>query len=130
MTRIDDLIGKFDGMKYISTMDLSNAFFQIALATKVDRELTAFTTEEGHYEHLVLPQGMSVSPSIMQRLSSQIIQGLHAFAAAYLDDIVVFSKTWEEHLQHLRDVFCALRKHEVAINPEKTLLGLTSAKYL
>ena len=60
MPRIDDLLTNFDGMRYISTLDMSSAFFQIGLATEADRHLSAFTTEEGHYEHLVLPQGMSV----------------------------------------------------------------------
>jgi len=109
---------------------MSSAFFQIGLATKADRHLSAFTTEEGHYEHLVLPQGMSVSPSIMQRLSNEIIRDMKAFAAAYLDDIVIFSRSWEEHIAHLEQVFATLRKHQIAISPNKTRLAQTSTRYL
>jgi hypothetical protein len=130
MPRIDDLLTNFDGMRYISTLDMSSAFFQIGLATEADRHLSAFTTEEGHYEHLVLPQGMSVSPSIMQRLSNEIICDMKAFAAAYLDDIVVFSRSWEEHIAHLEQVFATLRKHQIAISPNKTRLAQTSTRYL
>ena len=130
MPRIDDLLANFDGVKYISTLDMSSAFFQIGLATEADRHLSAFTTEEGHFEHLVLPQGMSVSPSIMQRLSNEIIRDLKAFAAAYLDDIVIYSKSWDEHVAHLRLVFEALRKHKIAISQNKTRLAQTSTRYL
>ena len=130
MPRIDDLLANFDSVEYISTLDMSSAFFQISLATEADRHLSAFTTEEGHYEHLVLPQGMSVSPSIMQRLSDEIIRDLKAFAAAYLDDIVIFSKSWDEHIIHLRQVFEALRKHKIAMSPNKTRLAQTSTRYL
>jgi hypothetical protein len=94
MPRIHDLFTDFDGMIHISTLVMSSAFFQIGLALAS----VAFTTKEGHYEQLVLLQGMSVSPSIMKRLSNEIICDLKAFAAAYLDNIVVFSRSWEEHI--------------------------------
>ena len=109
---------------------MSSAFFQIGLATEANRHLSAFATEEGHFEHLVLPQGMSVSPSIMQRLSNEIIRDLKAFAAAYLDDIVIYSKSWDEHVAHLRLVFETLRKHKIAISQNKTRLAQTSTRYL
>ncbi len=79
-------------------------FFKIGIAREADRQLSAFTTEGGDYEHSVLLQGMSTSSSIMQRLSNETIRDSKAVAAADLDDIVVFSRSCEEHIAHLQQV--------------------------
>ena len=82
----------------------TSAFLQLLLA-QIDREKTAFVTKHGLFEFMVLPFGLKNSPSIFQRLMCQVLQGLQGTTCmVFLDDIIVFSKTWEEHLQHVREV--------------------------
>ncbi len=106
--RISDLIDRLGQSKYLTTMDLSKGYWQIPL-TQSSRPLTAFRTPGGLFHFKVLPFGLHGAVATFQRLIDQVLRGL-PFAAAYLDDIVVYSNTWEEHVQHLREVVQRLRK--------------------
>ena len=73
-----------------------------------DRHKTAFTTPMGLFQFMVMPFGLSGAPATFQRMMDQILSGLQ-FSAAYLDDLVVFNDTWEEHLKHLRNILERLK---------------------
>ncbi|KAL1271128.1 hypothetical protein QQF64_030146 [Cirrhinus molitorella] len=100
--RISDLIDRVGQSEYLTTIDLAKGYWQIPL-TSQSRELTAFRTPWGLFHFRVLPFGLHGAPATFQRLIDQILNGL-SFAAAYLDDIVIYSDTWEQHLQHLQEV--------------------------
>ncbi|KAJ1100791.1 hypothetical protein NDU88_005866, partial [Pleurodeles waltl] len=82
-----------------------------------------FATPSGLYHFTVLPFGLHGAPATFQRLMDEILRPYRQHAAAYLDDIVIYSKTWAEHMSHLEAVLGALRKAQLTANPEKCRLG-------
>ena len=84
-----------------------------------DRHKTAFTTPFGLYQFKTMPFGLQGAPATFQRMMDHLIQGLEGFTTAYLDDLVVYSSTWEEHLQHLRTA-----------KPKKCQFAMKQCKYL
>ena len=103
LPRIDDLLDKLQGAKYFTSMDLLQGFYQLPLLDS-DKPKTAFKTTFGHYQFRVVSMGLSNSPSVFQRVMNQIFaKQLNKYCLVYIDDILVFSKTPEEHLMHLRD---------------------------
>ena len=103
MPCIDDLIDGLGSARFISTLDLTHGYWQLPVAKK-DRHITAFTTPYGQFQIKMLLFGLSGAPSSFQRLMDKLIKGCEGFASAYLDDLVVFSNSWQEHLSQLRMV--------------------------
>ena len=103
MPRIDDLIDRLGCAKYISTLNLSRGYWQVPVAES-DWPKTSFTTSMGLFQFRVMPFGLSGAPATFQRMMDRLLQGTDNFAAAYLDDLVVYSDTWEAHCHHLRQV--------------------------
>ena len=97
MARIDDLIDRLGGAKYISTLDLTRGYWQVPVAPDA-RSHTAFTTPFGLYQFKVMPFGLHGAPATFQRMMDILLKRIQDYAGAYLDDLVVFSASWEEHL--------------------------------
>ena len=95
----------------------------------MDRKLTAVTTQDGVYEFLVMPQGLATSPFFMQRLMDTVLLEHRNYSRGYLDDIIIFSKSFEEHVQHAKNVFLELKTHNLNINEEKTKVAQKDVKY-
>ncbi|XP_069074081.1 astrocytic phosphoprotein PEA-15 isoform X1 [Pleurodeles waltl] len=127
--RVDDVLEKLGKAKYLSTLDLTKGYWQIPLSSE-DKEKTAFSTPSGLYHFTVFPFGLHGAPATFQRLMDRLLKPFHDFAAAYLDDIVIYSDTWEDHLHHLDEVFRALTNAGLAANPKKFTLGNTQISYL
>lgn len=106
----------------LTTTDLSKGYWQIPLTTR-SRELTAFRTPWGLYQFTAMPFGIHGAPATFQRLMDKLLNGLSHVASAYLDDIVVYSNSWEEHLEHLKVVFECLHTAGLIINPTKCTLA-------
>lgn len=83
------------------------------------REYTALQTPFILYQFTVMSFGLHGAPATFQRLMDCVLQGTEDFAAAYLDDIVIYSRTWEEHLQHLTTVLNKIQTAGFTINPRK-----------
>lgn len=126
--RISDLIDRLGQSKYLTTMDLSKGYWQIPL-TQSSRPLTAFRTPGGLFHFKVLPFGLHGAVATFQRLIDQVLCGL-TFASAYLDDIVVYSNTWEEHVQHLAEVLQRLERAGLTVNPSKCAVAKQETEYL
>ena len=114
---IDDILAKLGGSKYFSTTDLRSGYFQVAM-DPASREKTTFVVESGTYEVLVMPFGLSPAPATFSLLMSKVLKGL-PFATAYLDDIIIWSKTEEEHVLHLQTVFQCLESAGLRLKREK-----------
>ena len=110
LPRIDDLLDRLGRAKHFSTLDLASGYHQIAVkATDVPK--TAFRTQRGHFEFIVMPFGVTNAPATFQRLMNNIFkEELDAFVLIYLDDILIFSQTLQEHIHHIRQALEKLRK--------------------
>ena len=129
MPRIDDLIDRLGKSCFISTMDLTRGYWQVPVE-KESRPKTAFATPFGFYQFNVMPFGLQGAPATFQRLMDKVVQGLEPFSAVYLDDLVIFSKTWEEHLQHVREVLQRLRSAGLTAKAKKCQFGMAQCVYL
>ena len=129
--RIEDIIERTVNSNYFSVLDINSAFWSIPVKIE-DREKLAFITEENHYQWKVLPFGYKNSPSIFQRTLSNIIRRniMNHYALNYMDDIIVFSKSFEEHLEHLDKLIKSLSIAGFKLKLEKCKLAQRSVKYL
>ena len=122
-----DLIGR---AKYLSKIDLTQGYYQIRV-DKADREKTAFNTREGKYEYLAMPFGLANAPATFQSLMNRILRGpiQGKYTVVYLDDIVIFSNSLEEHEQHLTEVFKILRENKLYARGSKSLLAMRELEF-
>lgn len=110
---VEELFPIVQGAKWFSKIDLHSGYYQIRIAEK-DREKTAFVTRYGSYEFLVLPMGLCNSPATFMELMNWVFEKhLDKFVIVFLDDVLVFSKTLEEHERHLREVLRLLRENRL-----------------
>ena len=103
MPRIEDILDRVGKAKFITTLDLTRGYWQVPVADE-DRHKTAFTSPFGLYQFCVMPFGLNRTPATFQRLMNEVVRDMEKFAHAYLDDLVVFSDSWTEHLDHLETI--------------------------
>ncbi|XP_053872984.1 uncharacterized protein LOC128831041, partial [Malaclemys terrapin pileata] len=129
MPRIDELLARLGGARYITTLDLSKGYWQIPLEP-ASREKTAFATPTGLYQFTRMPFGLHGAPATFQRLMDRLLQPHQEYAAAYLDDVVIYSPQWETHLERVAAVLRSLREAGLTANPKKCRIGWQETKYL
>jgi len=111
--RINDLLDQLAGARVFSKMDLRSGYHQIKIR-KEDIPKTAFVTRYGSYEYTVMSFGLTNAPATFMRLMNSIFMDyLDKFVVIYIDDILIYSKTDEEHDEHLRLVLTRLREHRL-----------------
>ncbi len=106
LPRIDDLLDLLGESKFFSTLDLASGYWQVRVHPD-SIEKTAFVTHQGLYEFRVMPFGLKNAPAVFQRLVQRVLRGLNPedgapFVSVYLDDILISSRTFEEHLKHIQ----------------------------
>ena len=130
LPRIDDALDTIGECCYFSTLDLASGYWQVEVSPE-DREKTAFSTPYGLYQFRVVPFGLYNAPATFQRLMEEVLAGLHwTSCLVYLNDIIVFSQTIEDHLDKLREVFSRIRDAGLKIKPTKCHLLQRSIHYL
>lgn len=129
MPRVDELVESLGRARYLTTLDLCKGYWQVPLSPE-SQEMTAFKTPFGHFQFCVLPFGLHGAPATFQRMMDQILRGTEKFAAAYLDDIIIYSQTWQEHLDHLKDVLLRIKNAGLTIRPDKCTLARAETQYL
>ncbi|XP_078250227.1 uncharacterized protein LOC144589461 [Pogona vitticeps] len=129
MPRLDNLIETIGGCRFISSLDLVKGYWQLRIDPR-DQEKTAFCSPFGLYEFQVLSFGLRNAPATFQRLMDQTLAGLSDFTVAYIDDIGIFSNTWEDHLIHLELVLQRLSAAGLTVKASKCQLGSPEIKYL
>ena len=101
--KVEDIFSQLNSAKYFFTFDLQAGYHYIPL-DEASIPKTAFTSPFGKYEYIKVPSGLTQAPAHIQELMTGILKDFY-FAIAYLDDIIIFSKTAEEHLDHIKHVF-------------------------
>ena len=124
MPRVDNLIDALGKARYITTLDLARGYWQ------VPRPRTAFATLFSLFQFRVMPFGLHGAPATFQRMMDQLLTDCTDFAAAYLDDVVIHSNSWEGHVSHIHSVLQRLREAGLTIKPKKCQFGMESCVYL
>ena len=116
---MDELFDRTQGARFFTSIDLRNGFHQIAIRPE-DREKTAFRTRFGHFEYTVLPMGLCNAPgTFMQLMNQTFADMLDKSVLCFLDDILIFSRTEEDHVRHVREVLTRLRDQELYVKMSK-----------
>ena len=130
LPRIDDSLDALGGSKLFSTLDLTSGYWQVELEEDA-KDKAAFVTRSGLWEWEVLPFGLTSAPSTFERLMETVLRGLHwETLLIYLDDIIVFSKDLDTHLERLGEVFTRLRQAGLKLKPSKCTLFAQRVQYL
>nr|CAN83045.1 hypothetical protein VITISV_015525 [Vitis vinifera] len=130
LPRIDQIVDSTSGQGMLSFLDAFSGYHQIPMSPD-DEEKTAFITPHGLYCYKVMPFGLKNAGATYQRLMTKIFKPLIGRSVeVYIDDIVVKSKTREQHILHLQEVFYLLRKYDMKLNPSKCAFGVSAGKFL
>jgi transposase InsO family protein len=131
LPRVDDLLDSLGGATVFSSIDLASGYWQIRLGPD-EAPKTAFRTHFGHYEWRVLPFGLCNAPATFQALMNNVFsnRGLGKYVAVYLDDILIYSRSPQEHVQHLREVLTVLREQRLFARVDKCHFNKSELKYL
>jgi len=113
LPRIDDLMDQLHESSVFSKIGLRSGYHQI-LVKADDVQKTAFKSRYGHYEYVVMPFDVTNAPAVFMDYMNRIFRPfLDKFVAVFIDDILIYSRTQEEHTEHLRLVLCVLREKQV-----------------
>jgi hypothetical protein len=112
MPLVEDILDELAGTKFFSSLDLTTGYHHIRMGKDDDHKIT-FKTHQGHYQFRVMPFGLTNAPATFQCAMNSIwAPFLRKFAMVFIDDILVYSSTWEDHLAHIKMVLQTLRDHQ------------------
>ena len=126
--RIDDCIDKIGSAKFVSKFDLLKGYWQVPLTERA-REVSAFVTPDGLYQYKVMPFGMKNAPATFQRMIHSLLRHLEG-CEAYIDDVIIYSNTWDDHLRIMRKFFNILAKANLTVNLAKSDFCHATVEYL
>lgn len=130
LPRIEDNLDALSGSEWYSTLDMASGYWQVAMKPE-DKEKTAFSTGTGHYQFTVMPFGLCNAPSTFERLMERVLAGLQWHSVVlYIDDVIVFGKTFAEHVARLEEVLSRLRKTNLRLKPKKCELFQKEVAFL
>ena len=128
MPKVEDIFSQLNGAKYFSTLDLRAGYHHIGLTTDSIPK-TAFTSPFGKYEYVKVPFGLAQAPAYFQELMTGVLKDL-PFAMAYLEDIIIYSSTPEEHLEHIKTVSEKLHHAKLSMKLSKCHFFAKKIQYL
>jgi hypothetical protein len=127
---IDDLLDELSGAHFFTKLDLRSSYHQIHMK-EADIPKTTFRTHEGHYEFLVMPFGFCNAPSTFQSLMNHVFHHfLRHFFLVFFDDILIYRKTWTNHISHVNRVLHLLSQHQIFLKQSKCNFGTLEVEYL
>ena len=129
LPRKQELFTLVRGMKYFTTLDCKSGFWQIRMDEE-SQKLTAFSCPQGHYQWTVVPFGLKQAPSIFQRHMDDTFKDLFKICCIYVDDILIFSKTEEQHIRDVLKVLQRCKDIGIILSIKKAVIGQTRIKYL
>eukprot|EP00253_Pinus_taeda_P026182 PITA_26182 len=130
LSKMDHILQRVVGASRISLLDGFSGFIQILMHPD-DQDKTTFTTPWGTFKYVKMPFGLkNVGETFQRAMDISFAKEIHDFLVIYLNDLTAFSKSDQEHLDHLRQVFLICRKYGISLNPKKSLFGLKEGKLL
>ena len=123
MPRTKELLERIGNAKFISVLDLRKGFYQV-LMKEEDKPKTAFMSIMGTFQFTRMPFGLKGAPATFQRLMDILLDGTHLYAATYMDDLVVFSGSWEEHLQHVDEILQRIERANLTLQADAKFLDM------
>ena len=126
--RIADCIDQIGNAKFVSTFDMLKGYWQVPL-TRRAREISAFVTPSGLYQYKVMPFGMKNAPATFQRMVNKLVRDIDG-CEGYIDDVVIFSDNWSDHIRQIEHFFQIMREAKLTINLMKSEFGKATVKYL
>lgn len=129
LPRIDDQLDRLHGSVFFSSLDLRSGYYQIPVE-EGSKQFTAFVTPEGQYEFNRMPFGLTNAPRVFQRFMNKILALTKAFAAVYLDDVLIHAKTIEDAMGNLETILKLLREEGLTLNLSKCYFLQLSITYL
>ena len=127
---VDDMLDELHGAAFFTKLDLKAGYHQIRVSTP-DIPKTAFRTHNGHYEYLVMPFVLCNTPSTFQAIMNSIFRPyFRKFILVFFDDILIYSPTWEQHLEHVQLTLVVLRQHQFYVKMSKCAFGKQELEYL
>ena len=130
MLRSDYVFSTLVGSKYFTLLDALKGYHQVEI-DEVNKEKTAFVSHKGLYQYKRLPFGLKNAPAQFQWLMDRIIGGLRWQAAlVYIDDLLIYSTTWQDHLSHLETIMQAAKNAGLVFSLEKCSFGFSDIKLL
>jgi hypothetical protein len=128
--RIDELMDELHGPVFFTKIDLRSGYHQISIREK-DIEKTTFRCHFGHFEFLVMPFRLTNAPTTFQSCMNHIFRGqLRKYLLVFFDDILIYSRTWEEHLAHLDEVLSIMQSQSLYAKESKCEFGMREILYL
>lgn len=121
MPNPESIFAKMSGKKYVSKIDLSKGYWQVPMERQ-SKQLTAFTTPVGLFQFTTMPFGLVNAPATFSRLMRKLLQDMDD-VDNFIDDIMVFTDTWEQHLDVLRELFARLRRAWLTARPSKCFIA-------
>ena len=128
MTNPEDLFQEIGEGKYFSKLDMTKGYWQVPMAEE-SKDLTAFVTPDAQYRFLYMPFGMVNSGAVFNRLVRKLFGGMKQ-VVHFIDDILVYTKTWKEHIEILGKVLHILQEANLSVKPSKCFLGYTNVEFL
>lgn len=130
MPIVEEILEELAGTKFFSKLDLHSGFHHVRVQPG-DEYKTAFKTHHGHYEFKVMPFGLTNAPATFQCIMNALLAPfLRKFTLVFMDDILVYSSSWEQHCDHLRQVLTKLREHKLFVKRSKCSFAQTQLEYL
>ena len=129
LPKIDELYAKLKGYKVFSSLDLRSGYYHISLKDSSKPKLAFVLSSLGKYQFNRVPFGLAQAPAYFQKLINDILKGCN-FAMGYLDDIIIYSRSEKEHLEHLEEIFTRLKKAGLKLKLEKCCFFQETQQYL
>ena len=130
LPRIEDTLNRLSGNNYFTKFDLKTGYHQIPIHPS-DKDKATFVTSHGMFRFNVMPQGLTNAPSSFQRIMYDLLVSTRwDFCLVYIDDVLIFSKTFEQHVDHLNEILSVLQEANLQLNPKKCSLVKPEIDYL
>ena len=125
----DTVISKLSNAKYLTKLDLTKAFLQIPLSQN-STKYTSFVTEYGQFEFCVVPFGIKFASGLCNRIISELLADCQGFITSFVDDLMIFSNSFEEHLEHIKTILRKLSGFGITLNRKKCKFAFSKVKFL